>query len=163
MTRNDDRDLARLDALFAADPGPSASELAEARLELKRSLAQTRRGRDALESSTSLVATSPAVRSPLLRLGARREVRLFAQAAGFALLVALLVPFVPRMVPSEPRPVVDVVASLAGEARLLGERLKPWMPPLPRLPPVPSFSSLPKRPLFDWVPTSTGLLHSDAR
>jgi hypothetical protein len=128
--RREQEETARIEALFRADPGPTSSELIAARLKLKRALA---RG---------------APRPTAIVLPRRRIVGIAAQAAGFALLVAALAPIAPRLLPkgaSAPAS-VDLVAQLVGEARAVGERLKPWLPSLPSLPPLP-------------LPS----LHSDAR
>src|SRR5688572_962380 len=92
--RNDEREFEqRLDALTHADPGPSSSDLAEARLMLKRALAREQGASGAGEVST----LHPA---PVRELSAKRWVWLASQAAGFVLLVVLLVPVVPRMLPA---------------------------------------------------------------
>lgn len=168
----DDRDereqTGRLEALFRADPGPTSSELAEARLLLKRSLARERSG-DPAASATSSARGG----GEIVRFVPRRSLWIASQAAGFLLLVALLVPVLPRVLPSGSGASASggggLVASLADEARSVHARLRPWLPSLPSLPPLalPSSMSLertemrgaPTRGLFDWIPS----LHSDAR
>ena len=126
----------RVDALFHADPGPSSSDLAEARLMLKRTLAREGGGISTLHPA------------PVRELAAKRWLWLASQAAGFVLLVVLLVPVVPRVLPARtPKTArVDLVANLADEARSMHERLKPYLPSLP------SFSSFPALPLPDVLP-----------
>ena len=146
--RRESDETARLDALFRADAGPTPSELAEARLRLKRALARERGGGVADASGT---ASTPA---SLVQLPSRRWFRVASQAAGFALLVALLVPVLPRVMPnaSAPRGGHVLVASLADRARTLRARLEPW---IPALPPLPEFTLPPGL----WVPS----VDSDAR
>lgn len=162
--RTEREQTARLEALFRADPGPTSSELAEARLLLKRSFARERSG--------AAVAAADGG-GALVRFVPRRALWIASQAAGFLLLVALLVPVLPRVLPSgngtSAGAGVGLVASLADEARSVHARIRPWLPSLPSLPPLalPSSMSLertemrgsPAGGLFDWVPS----LHSDAR
>jgi hypothetical protein len=149
-----------LDDLFRADSGPSSADLAEARLLLKRALERERSGRPA--------ADPPAAgRAARLRLVPRRGAWIASQACGFALLVALLVPVLPRLLPelAATRRAPDLVASLADGARSVGARLRPWLPSLPPLPELPlrypalEMRDAPATGLFDWIPS----LHSDAR
>jgi hypothetical protein len=163
--RREREETGRLEALFRADPGPSSSELAEARLKLKRALARERAGGAAAEGD----AAGPGERGgPALRLAPRRWMWIASQAAGFALLVALLVPVLPRVLPAgaSARAPVDLVASLADEARTIRARIRPWLPSLPALPSLTlptdmsmGMRSAPASALFDWIPS----LHSDAR
>ncbi len=175
---NDDRrereELSKLEALFRADPGPTPSELAEARLGLKRVLAreQSGRGQDAGGPSAPTSSPTSSPMPSMIRLASRRFLRTFAQAAGFALLMALLAPLLPRLLPpgASARASVDLVASFVDEARSVRDRLKPLLPSLPSLPSFPSLPELPMSPtmemrgapasrLFDWIPS----LHSDTR
>jgi|SRR5688572_1975253 len=178
--RNDEREFEqRLDALTHADPGPSSSDLAEARLMLKRALAREQ-GASGASGAGEVSTLHPA---PVRELSAKRWVWLASQAAGFVLLVVLLVPVVPRMLPARSAKTVrvDLVANLADEARSMHERLKPYLPSLPSLPSLPAFplpdvlpiddsskgstdgySEMRSRPadgLLDWIQP----LHSDAR
>jgi len=156
--RREQEETERVEALLRADPGPSPSELAEARLMLKRALARER-------SDGATPAPAP------LRLASRRWLRISSQAAGFALLVALLAPVLPRVLPAgaDARAPIDVVASLAGEASAMRARIAPYLPSLPSLPSFPLPAGMTSRPmemrpspaggLLDWIPS----LHSDAR
>jgi hypothetical protein len=163
--RREPAELARLERLFRADAGPSPSDVAAARLLLKRTLARERGEADG-SSGGGETSRAVAVHS-LRRLVSPRALRVASQAVGFALLVALLVPVLPRVLPAGfcARPGVDVVASLADEARFVRERFTPWLPSLPPLDlPRPSMakelrSGGPASGLFDWIPS----LHSDAR
>jgi len=163
--RREREELARLDALFRADAGPSPSDVAEARLMLKRALARDGNAGAVPDAShDSSHGFSPRARS---LFASSRALRVASQAIGFALLVALLVPVLPRILPDEGyrRGTVDLVANLADEARSVRERITPWLPSLPPLPlPSPSMalelrSGGPASGLFDWIPS----LHSDAR
>ncbi len=141
-----------LDALFARDPGPASHELAHARLLLKRALAHESR-------------RSAAPRPPIALRRLPPTVLLVAQAAGFALLIALLAPLLPKMLPasSEARP-GNAVATLVAEVSEVGAWLEPLLPRLPvfTLPSPDEANDLlpaaPKR-LLHWIPS----LHSDAR
>ena len=139
----------RLDSLFARDPGPSARELADARLRLKRARARAARPADRSESTWPL------------RLDWRRAGGITAQAAGFALLLALLAPLVPRLTPpaaaESGREAVAVVTDAA--RRWDASR---WLPSLSRVTslrlPDPR-EMQPSGGLFDWLPE----LHFEAR
>ncbi len=119
----------RLAALFARDSGPAPHEVAAARLLLKRSLARERLSIAAV--GRSLALADEAV--PSLAAARRSRWILLAQAAGFALLIALLAPLVPRYAPRRAPTGDTVVASLASEALALGARIERWLPPLPHL------------------------------
>jgi hypothetical protein len=145
-----------LESLFRADPGPSSSELAEARLLLKRALARDRSGAATQDPPTS----SPAP----LRLLPRRIGGIVSQACGFALLIALLVPVLPKLLPEQRLSArgPDLVASLADGARSVGARIESFLPSLPPLPLPTSLQmgmETPATQLFDWIPS----LHSPAR
>lgn len=163
--RDEAREIERLAALFERDPGPSPSDLAEARLMLKRALARERAG-------------SGGGGAPALALRRGAWIRLLVQAAGFALLIALLSPLLPRLAPraSALDPAAStLVASLAEDAQRLRARIEPWLPSLPSLPrfaamtfvdgaadamaPMDGRPRNPARALLDWIPA----LHSPDR
>jgi hypothetical protein len=160
--RDEAREIERLAALFQADPGPSPSDLAEARLMLKRALSRERSGSGG--------------GAPLLSLRRDAWIRLWAQAAGFALLIALLSPLLPRLAPKgTATATASLVASLAEDAQRLRARVEPWLPSLPRLPrftmsaladgatgtmePMDGRPRNPASALLDWIPA----LHSPDR
>ena len=152
----------RLAALFARDRGPEPQELAAARLLLKRELARR------LAQPTLL---------PAPRRTRPRVLAFLAQAAGFALLIALLVPTLRRVAPSAATwnatntPRADLVASLADGVRALGTRvgrLLPELPPLELDATLPDAETIdralaPIRSLGDELPAWWPSLHSDAR
>ena len=145
-----------LESLFRADPGPSSTELAEARLLLKRTLAREKAG--------AATQDPPASSRAPLRLLPRRIGWIASQACGFALLIALLVPVLPRLLPEQGLAArgPDLVASLADGARSVGARIESFLPSLPPLPLPTSLQMEMGRPatqLFDWIPS----LHSPAR
>jgi len=148
-------DFARLRDLLARDAGPGSRDLAEARLKLKRALAREK----------ALLARRPGLRvlpGPR-RLASEPWLRRLTQAAGFALLLALLSPFVPRLVPdSAGVRGADLVLLLADGAREVSQQMRPWLPTLPDLPdlrlPDP-MEMAPSQGLFDWVPA----LHFETR
>ncbi len=118
----------RLAALFARDRGPAPTEVAAARMLLKRALARERR-----HGPVRSDAEEPSPAPTLLAGPHRQRFLLLAQAAGFVLLIALLAPLVPRFAPHRPASGDAVVASLANEALELGARIERWLPPMPRL------------------------------
>jgi anti-sigma factor RsiW len=136
-------ELERLARVLQRDATPAPSDIAEARMKLRRALA---RERGAMAGGTS--------RTTLRR--DRLRWRTFGEAAGFALLLALLVPVLPRLHGGlAPAAANGVVATLAHEARELVASAGSWLPALPewRLPAAPPES------LRTWF----GALHSDAR
>lgn len=137
-------ELARLALVLRRDATPAPSDVAEARLQLRRALARERGA-----------ATGGASRAPRLGRG-RLSWRTFGEAAGFALLLAVLVPVLPRLSGGlAPAAANGVAATLAHEARDLVASAGGWLPALPdwRLPAAPPES------LRTWF----GALHSDAR
>jgi hypothetical protein len=139
-------ELATLQRLFQRDAGADAapSEVAEARLRLRRALGHERA---APRAAATLV--EPTWRIRLLR-------RELLKAAGFALLLALFVPVLPRL-QRDVAPVRggNVALSLAGEARDLAHRVGAWLPSLPEW----SLPTEPPESLRSWL----GALHSDVR
>ena len=137
-------ELEGLERLFARDATPASSDVAEARLKLRRALARERG------------AAAGATMRPIgLRRG-RILWRTIGEAAGFALLLALFVPIFPRLrhgvAPTAANGVTD---ELASQARELVASAGSWLPSLSewRLPAAPPES------LRAWF----GALHSDAR
>lgn len=149
----------RLAACFARDPGPASQEVATARLLLRRALAR--------EAAPAARAAGIALRSP----PRARVVPLFLQAAGFALLIALLVPTLPLVTPTAAAPRPDFATEIAARVRSLGEqvgRCLPSLPPLDLESALPNRRKLeralePLRELGDELPAWWPALHSDAR
>ena len=139
-------ELTTLQRLFQRDAGADAapSEVAEARLQLRRALGHERA---APRAAATLV--EPTWRVRLLR-------RELLQAAGFALLLALFVPVLPRL-QRDIAPVrsSNVALSLANKARDLAHRVGAWLPSLPEW----NLPTEPPESLRSWL----GALHSDAR
>jgi len=141
-------ELATLQRLFQRDAGADAapSEVAEARLQLRRALGHER---NVPRTSAAATLVEPTWRIRLLR-------RELLKAAGFALLLALFVPVLPRL-QRDVAPVRggNVALSLAGEARDLAHRVGAWLPSLPEW----SLPTEPPESLRSWL----GALHSDVR
>jgi len=149
----------RIAGLFARDRGPEPGEVAAARLLLKRALAREQAGplRLADARATGRRAARP------------RAVAWIAQAAGFALLLALLAPLLPRLAPARDR-APTLVAAFASEMRALGSRMERWIPTLPLRfdAPLPTKEAVdraltPIREIGDDLPSWWPSLHSDAR
>jgi hypothetical protein len=149
----------RIAGLFARDRGPEPGELAAARLLLKRALAR--------EQAPALRLADARAAGP--RLVRSRAVAWIAQAAGFALLLALLAPLLPRLAPTrEDAP--TLAAAIASEMRAFGSRMERWIPTLPLRfdAPLPSQETIdraltPIREIGDDLPAWWPSLHSDAR
>jgi anti-sigma factor RsiW len=139
-------ELESLERLFTRDATPAPSDVAEARLKLRRTLVHER---GAAGAGGVLLRASAAKRRRILWLT-------IGEAAGFALLLALFVPLLPRMHGVFPPASSNgVVATLAHEASDLVASAGSWLPALSewRLP------SAPPESLRAWF----GALHSDAR
>lgn len=151
----------RLAALFARDSGPAPEELAEARLRLRRALE-----RRAAPASTATERSRPALRS-----ARRRVLPLLAQAAGFVVLIALLVPTLARLMPGTATPAPDFATEVAAGVRSFGARVGQFLPSLPPLDleaTLPDRATIdralqPLRDLGDELPAWWPALHSDAR
>jgi len=127
-----------------AEAGAAPSEVAEARLALRRALARERTAAGAGAAAGTSGWSVRLARSDLLK------------AAGFALLLALFVPLLPRLQRNLAPPDRDNVAlSLASEARDLAHHVGAWLPSLPEW----SLPTAPPESLRSWL----GALHSDAR
>lgn len=140
-------ELAALQRVLQRDAGADAapSEVAEARLQLRRALAHERDVTRAAATAT----VAPGGRVRLLR-------RELLKAAGFVLLLALFVPVLPRL-QRDVAPAHDgnVALALAGEARDLAHRVGAWLPSLPEW----SLPTEPPESLRSWL----GALHSEVR
>jgi len=139
-------ELAALQRMVERDAGTDAapSEIAEARLQLRRALEHER-----ATPRAAAATVAPAWRVRLLR-------RELLKAAGFVLLLALFVPVLPRL-QRDVTPVHggNVALSLAGEARDVAHRVGAWLPSLPEW----SLPTEPPESLRSWL----GALHSDDR
>jgi anti-sigma factor RsiW len=138
-------ELAALQRMLQRDARADAapSEVAEARLQLRRALGHER------AAPRAAAAVQPIWRVRLLR-------RELLKAAGFVLLLALFVPVLPRL-QRDVTPVHggNVALSLAGEARDLAHRVGAWLPSLPEW----NLPTEPPESLRSWL----GALHSDDR
>jgi len=149
----------RIADLFARDRGPGPGDVAAARLLLKRALAR--------EQAAPLRLAD--ARAAGRRAARPSAVAWIAQAAGFALLLALLAPLLPRLAPArEEAP--TLVGAIADEMRALGSRMERWIPSLPLRfdAPLPSLEAIdraltPIREFGDDLPSWWPSLHSDAR
>jgi anti-sigma factor RsiW len=141
------RELAELEALhrlFERDAVAPSGEVAEARLRLRR----------ALERERAAPRVAAAIAAP--KWTARLLRRELLQAAGFALLLALFVPVLPRLQRSiEAKDGGSVALSLADGARDLASHVGAWLPSLPAW----SLPTEPPASLRSWL----GALHSEAR
>jgi anti-sigma factor RsiW len=141
------RELAELESLhrlFERDAVAPPGEVAEARLRLRRALEH--------ERTAPRVAAAVAAPKWTVRL-LRREL---LQAAGFALLLALFVPVLPRLQRSiEAKDGGNVALSLADGARDLASHVGAWLPSMPAW----SLPTEPPASLRSWL----GALHSEAR
>ena len=141
-------ELAALQRVLQRDAGADAapSEVAEARLQLRRALEHER---DLSRTTAATAAVLPGGRVRLLR-------RELLKAASFVLLLALFVPVLPRLQRDvTPAHGGNVAVALAGEARDLAHRVGAWLPSLPEW----SLPTEPPESLRSWL----GALHSDVR
>jgi anti-sigma factor RsiW len=138
-------ELEALHRLFERDAVAPPGEVAEARLRLRRALERER----AAPRVAAAAAVAPKWTARLLR-------RELLQAAGFALLLALFVPVLPRLQRSiEAKDGGNVALSLADGARDLASHVGAWLPSMPAW----SLPTEPPASLRSWL----GALHSEAR
>jgi len=146
------RELAELESLhrlFERDAVAPPGEVAEARLRLRREIERERERAAPRVAAAAAAAVAPTWTARLLR-------RELLQAAGFALLLALFVPVLPRLQRSiEAKDGGNVALSLADGARDLASHVGAWLPSLPAW----SLPTEPPASLRSWL----GALHSEAR